>query len=76
MSSSAGQAELNTLLRALISQLTVATSPKATTHFPRDLDVSNNILEVIVTVLTDEAVASDHRVRLYVTISCIVIRKH
>lgn len=60
--------ELNILLIDLISQLNVITEPKATTHFPRDLDVTNSVLETLVEVLSERNVASLHPVCILMSI--------
>ena len=58
------QTELNSHLAGLTSQLVTMTQPKATTYFPRDLDVVNNILRSFVEVLSDRNVALDNTVCL------------
>lgn len=56
------QAELNLALSQYIGLLNATTQPKSTTHFPKDLDIVNNVLESLVNLLYEESIASVHTV--------------
>lgn len=62
LSTAYNQDELNATVATLISQLDNITQPKTTPHFPRDLDVINNVLETLVQILSEENMASSHLV--------------
>ena len=67
------QEELNTSVSNLISALKNITKPKPTTHFPKDLDVANNILASLVDLLSEENLPTIHMVCTYLCYEYYII---
>lgn len=57
------QGELDALVSELIRDLKSMTQPKLRTYFPRDLDIVNNVLENLVSLLSEEPLPLTHVVR-------------
>ena len=54
------QEQLNNSVSQLISALKDITRPKATTHFPQDLNVVLNIISTLVDLLLEEPLPAIH----------------
>lgn len=62
--------QLNESVTQLISELRIITKPKPTTLFPKDLDVTNNILVGLLDLLMEESLPGIHLVRFVEVLMC------